>query len=175
MRTLFVLTNMSYFDRMKKSIVAFVLFMAFQVVSVGQSTDDNFSSVKSKKNFIYGTVGAMPNIVYDLNYERQVASSYKSSINLRLGYGGNESLVGIAKMALLSTHFIYGLNASRVEFGLGLAYLFDIQRMNFNNETEVQPVANFGYRYVQQNGPFVFRIGAGWPECIYASVGFAVF
>lgn len=149
---------------MNKLSIAFALFMAFQTLSVCQN----------KKNVIYGTIGMMPNVVYDINYERQIAESYKSSINLRVGFGESGSLVGTEKMALFSSQFLYGLNASRFEFGLGLGYYFDIQRMNFDKETEVQPVANLGFRHVQQNGHFVFRFGAGWPECIYASIGFAL-
>ena len=32
----------------------------------------------------------------------------------------------------------------------------------------------FGYRFQKKNGNFVFRTGAGWPDCIYLSLGFAL-
>jgi hypothetical protein len=158
---------------MKTIVIVCVLIFAFQVEAVCQNNKENLDTYINRKNVIYATYGLMPNIVSDLNYERQIYLVYKSSIYLRIGYGNYKNENGIAKMGLISTSFIYGLHASHFEFGVGAAYLYDIERMNFYKKTEIQPIFNMGLRYMQENGPFVFRLGAGWPECFYASVGCA--
>ncbi|OFY63999.1 MAG: hypothetical protein A2V64_12370 [Bacteroidetes bacterium RBG_13_43_22] len=162
---------------MKIFIIVLIVFVTFEAMAVCQATRDSVLSVNYKKNVVYGTFGLYPGATYNLNYERQIIHLVKcsvSSINIRLGYGVYGDLAGSEKLFLLSSNFIFGQGSSHFETDLGAAYLFDIVRMNSENENGVIPVINAGYRFQKKNGHFVFRTGIGWPDCIYMSLGFAM-
>ncbi|MFH0842202.1 MAG: hypothetical protein V1903_06235 [Bacteroidota bacterium] len=157
------------------ALILLIFFPLFTRGS-GQSVQDTVSS-GNIKNVVFGTFGVYPLAIYNINYERNIyykpVTGSVSSINLRLGFGKEADPSGSAELLLASTNFIFGPGSGHVEADLGAAYLFNIIRDNYDKKTGFSPLVNLGYRFQRNDGHFVFRTGLGWPDCIYASLGFA--
>jgi hypothetical protein len=162
--------------KMRLFSIVFITFFMIQTSVVCQTNSDSSSPDKYFKNVFYGTVGVIPNVAYNFNYERQLTNPVNdtSSIRLRLGIGGSGDLNGSEKMVLLSSNFVLGNGPGHLEIDLGAAYQFDIVRYKSDKKTGITPVISAGYRFQKKNGQFVFRTGFGWPDCIYISLGFAL-
>ena len=161
---------------MKSALILFFVFFAFQALAFCQTKEDETSD-NFRKDVVYGTVGFLPNIVCNINYERQIIHPIKgpvSSINLRLGFGVEGDLAGSENLCLLSSNFIFGSGSSHFETDIGAAYRFDVVKQYYYKKDGITPIINPGYRFQKKNGHFVFRTGIGWPDCIYLSLGFAL-
>jgi hypothetical protein len=156
-----------------KFLTFLISFLVFHISVSCQTNSDTSSFAGPFKNVIYGTLGVIPGIVYNINYERQLTSKDTdlNTISLRLGYGASGNLNGSAKMCLLSSNFIMGKEKGHLEMDLGAAYLFDIVRYESDKKTGIIPVFNIGYRFQKRNDQLVFRTGVGWPDCAYISLG----
>ncbi len=161
---------------MRVQALSLIIFFSLFSRGIGQSVQDSVSSV-IMRNVVFGTFGAFPVAIYNINYERNIyykpITGSVSSINLRLGYGKEADLSGSAEMLLTSANFIFGPGSGHFEADIGVAYLFNIIRYKTDKKTGFTPVVNLGYRFQRSDGHFVFRTGLGWPDCIYASLGFA--
>ena len=102
------------------------------------------------------------------SYERMIISNPESFITSSwLGIGGGyvAEFFGGEGIALKAFYTgLTGANNSHLEFNLGITYMSGVS-------TTVTPLATVGYRYQKANGHFLFRIGGGWPENIFLSLG----
>ena len=102
------------------------------------------------------------------SYERMIFSNPESFITSSwLGIGGGVVAEFFGDNGLAFKAFYTGLtgpNNHHLEFNLGLTYMSDVS-------STVTPLATVGYRYQKPNGHFLFRIGGGWPENVFLSLG----
>lgn len=102
------------------------------------------------------------------SYERMIFSNPESFITSSwLGIGGGVVAEFFGSDGLAFKAFYTGLtgaNNSHLEFNLGITYMSGVS-------TTVTPLATVGYRYQKANGHFLFRIGGGWPENVFLSLG----
>ena len=59
-----------------------------------------------------------------------------------------------------------GIDTYHLEMGYGIAY-----SSHYDDTFGLMPVAHVGFRFQKPGGFFIFRIGAGIPEGVYASMG----
>lgn len=104
------------------------------------------------------------------SYERMIFSNPESFITSSwLGIGGGYAAEffggeGIAIKAFYTG--LTGVNNSHLEFNLGITFMSGEYL-----SSRVTPLATIGYRYQKPNGHFLFRIGGGWPENVFLSLG----
>ena len=102
------------------------------------------------------------------SYERMISSNPESFITSSwLGIGGGIVAEWFGDDGLAFKAFYTGLtgpNNNHLEFNLGITYMSEVS-------TTVTPLATVGYRYQKANGHFLFRIGGGWPENVFLSLG----
>lgn len=102
------------------------------------------------------------------SYERMIISNPESFITSSwVGIGGGIVAEWFGDDGLAFKAFYTGLtgpNNNHLEFNLGITYMTAVS-------TTVTPLATVGYRYQKANGHFLFRIGGGWPENLFLSLG----
>lgn len=150
--------------------------------------------VELKKNIIYGTVGiAGFYAVANANYERVISQKKPGFFKyylVRAGWGvwgswGGEGSHGVAGISGLT-----GSKKSHLEIHLGVTAIYDktgyqsdVSNYYYNGQfysseptrldnTRFLPAGAVGYRFQKPGGHFVFRVGAGFPESFYLSLGF---
>ncbi|OFY61463.1 MAG: hypothetical protein A2Y71_06395 [Bacteroidetes bacterium RBG_13_42_15] len=146
--------------------------------SVTRIINFGFIPKNLNKNAIYGTLGLGP--IYGTligNYEHSVYQPddrFFSSIRARIGVGPwilweSGGIHYIATVQALS-----GKRKGHLEIGAG-AVLIQNFTYNFSSvySSKLWPAGNLGYRYQKlENSGGVFRIGIGFPETLYLSLGF---
>lgn len=82
---------------------------------------------------------------------------------------------------LANIGILIGSRSSHLDCALGVAYLdgtvtrkYSAGDYQIKGHQEVNPVISLGYRYQKPDGHFLFRVGIGWPEQIYISMGFCL-
>ena len=102
------------------------------------------------------------------SYERMIFSNPESFIKSSwIGIGGGlvAEFFGDEGIALKTFYTgLTGANNNHLEFNLGITYMSGVS-------STVTPLATVGYRYQKANGHFLFRIGGGWPENVFLSLG----
>ena len=102
------------------------------------------------------------------SYERMISSNPESFITSSwLGIGGGIVAEIFGNDGLAFKAFYTGLtgpNNHHLEFNLGITSMSGVS-------SNVTPLATVGYRYQKANGHFLFRIGGGWPENVFLSLG----
>ncbi len=149
-----------------------LLFAFLLVTTLCFSQEHTTDTVKHKirKSSIYATFGGFPFYTTGLgNYEIMLAENpafFKTS-GFRFGAGVFRSYKGSGKAALVTFTALSGSENNHFEFGIGATY------MHFDDDKDiVAPAGNAGYRFQKPNGKFIFRTGMGFPEAVYASLGF---
>ncbi len=120
------------------------------------------------KNTFYATLAPGGYSFILGSYERMINSNPESFITSSwLGIGGGIVAEWFGDEGLAFKAFYTGLtgpNNNHLEFNFGLTYMSAVS-------TTVTPLATVGYRYQKANGHFLFRIGGGWPENAFLSLG----
>ncbi len=102
------------------------------------------------------------------SFERMIINNPESFIaSSWLGIGGGYVAEFFGDEGIAFKAFYTGLtgpNNNHLEFNLGITYMSAVS-------TTVTPLATVGYRYQKANGHFLFRIGGGWPENVFLSLG----
>lgn len=144
----------------------------------GQEVNADNIPMRLKKNAVYGTVGFFPYFygVYNINLERTLWDTKGFIKNIRARFGGGEWVMASwGDEGREGTHFIGTMNALtgyrifHLELNLGIAYFHD----KTNDENFVLPVSALGFRLQEPGGYFIFRLGGGYPETFYLSLGVA--
>ena len=170
-----------------RSMILFVVILIFSIFNVHSQgvNADNIINPKLKKNAVYGTLGLFPSISslygsYSINVERELWHRDRFIKSIRARIGGGEWAVGsIAGEHKEGTHltgtinFLTGARTFHGEVNLGAIYLYD----KIERENHVLPAIRLGIR-IQKSGHelgshFLLRLGAGFPELTYISLGFA--
>lgn len=171
-------------------IIAISFFSAGKVWSQNPYTDPGQSSLN--KNVVFGSI----HIIglgggFDGSYERMIKESQDKFITSlwarasygtwAVGFGGEGTHVAVGLAALT------GLWKSHLEFNAGIASFYDSLDYGFSvsdavyfNEPkpskseyrQLLPTVAAGYRFQKPGGHFIFRTGIGFPEGVYASLGF---
>jgi len=127
------------------------------------------------KNTFYATLapGAYSFILG--SYERMIISNPESFITSSwLGIGGGYAAEFFGGEGLAFKAFYTGLtgaNNNHLEFNFGLTYMSGVSYSVHPLATRITPLATVAYRYQKANGHFLFRIGGGWPENVFLSLG----
>lgn len=174
--------------------ITFLLLVLLIFTSYCTIANEQDSIKTQPKNIIYVNAGTV--IVYSafsFNAERQLfATDKKYYINyyLKASAGGWAwwMQLGGGAYGSLSLQGVFGPKTSHLELGLGLGVLYDKQGYNYavsdanyfreplpsrGDFTTWAPAFSVGYRYQKPTGGFIYRVGAGFPDCIYISLGFA--
>ncbi len=124
--------------------------------------------VDMNKNTFFATIAPGGYSFILGSYERMIISNPESFITSSwLGIGGGVVAEWFGDDGLAFKAFYTGLtgpNNNHLEFNLGITYMSDVS-------STVTPLATVGYRYQKANGHFLFRIGGGWPENVFLSLG----
>ena len=124
--------------------------------------------VDMNKNTFYATLAPGGYSFILGSYERMIISNPESFITSSwLGIGGGIVAEWFGDDGLAFKAFYTGLtgpNNNHLEFNLGITYMSEVS-------TTVTPLATVAYRYQKANGHFLFRIGGGWPENVFLSLG----
>jgi hypothetical protein len=124
--------------------------------------------VDMNKNTFFATIAPGGYSFILGSYERMIFSNPESFITSSwLGIGGGVVAEFFGDDGLAFKAFYTGLtgpNNNHLEFNLGITYMSDVS-------STVTPLATVGYRYQKANGHFLFRIGGGWPENVFLSLG----
>jgi hypothetical protein len=161
--------------RIKLLIIIFSLIIIPKVLSQEKSSD--FTGLK--KNSIYGTAGILIEDMYGNitgNYERILVAFPKSfiqSIQMRVGAGPWVAWMsdGVNFFSVMS--LLMGRSNSHIETGMGVLFTYHPDTKQWAPIVNDRHIAgNIGYRYQKPGGWFVFRVGLGWPEGIYLSLGY---
>ena len=139
-----------------------------------------------KKNAIYVSLGAFS---FSGNYTNYTAT-YERMINprilnknissfIKVGFGGTALTGGThflggrvkpenGKYVYTQLGILIGANHIKLEMGLGTTRYVS----GYWESDGFLPALNMGWRYQDPGGNFIFRLGASFPELVYASVGF---
>lgn len=162
-----------------KPVLSKIIFISFFAIFISNvySQEVNADTVQPEldKNTVYGSIGSfgLSFILYNINLERTLWNTSGFISNIRARLGGGEWVGGWSEDE--GTHFIGTINAltgSRafhLELNLGAAYFHD----KTDDEYAVLPAAALGFRIQKPGGYFVFRLGGGYPEGVYLSLGIA--
>ena len=130
---------------------------------------------KLKNNSIYGSAIPVPLLFLSLNvtYERillQRNKRYFRSLGVRATGGVWAGWESAGPYGMISASGLWGPQNSHFEACLGVA---DIKNTYYANQNYISPTFALGYRYQEPEENFVFRIGSGFPELFYVSLGVA--
>lgn len=149
------------------------------------------------RNIMYFTGGILIGTYYGGNYERIFLSNKRHSVQVlaRIGIGKVHMKtigLGIGFFAVLyaweeeydlmsyfaNVGILAGRRSSHLDACVGIAYLDGTRTVIYRSipeevmgHQEVNPLLSLGYRYQKPGGHFLFRVGAGWPEQVYLSLG----
>ena len=151
-----------------KAIKTFTLIFLLALISVtsfGQMESLDISEFD--KNSVYGNVG-IGGLYFTATayYERLIFKPFeKNNISpiLKIGYGGYADWNGQSDYLLAQAGIITGINKHHFESSAGLVY--------YPKDQTAFPSILVGYRKQKPNSPFLFRTGIGFPEAIYAGIG----
>lgn len=157
---------------MKLRLLFLFIILSFTFKGISQEYRIGTSVKTFHKNVIYGTLGIGP--IYGTilgNYERlisQPVNSFISAIGIRAcgGFWALWEETGTNYFSALTV--MTGRRASHLEAGAGLL----LRHFSYDGFNQLLPAGNIGYRLQKQDGHFVLRAGAGWPEAGYVSLGF---
>ena len=120
------------------------------------------------KNTFYATLAPGGYSFILGSYERMIINNPESFITSSwLGIGGGlvAEFFGSGGIALKAFYTgLTGANNNHLELNFGITYMSGVS-------SRVTPLATVGYRYQKANGHFLFRIGGGWPENVFLSLG----
>ncbi len=181
-----------------------LLFIFFLNTSLCQEIKADTTQLQSsektqpglKKNAIYvsgGTIGSSYSFING-NYERMVWGNkdpvFRSLfIRLSIGRYAGETLTGfISFSSFKATTYmatiggLVGKRSSFLEFAAGFMYSTGTEngtsgwtgKADTSTYTEAFPAITLGYRYQQPGGHFLFRVGGGFYEIYYISLGFCL-
>jgi len=148
------------------------------------------SKLPLKKNVVYASI-AVSNL--SINYERILVTKNVFNILFKASIGefyfpeswGAPSYTGA--QFLVQFIMLHGRASNYIEYGIGLGSWY--QQTGYNNAKESYenghslilpqtgeyieffPAVNFGYRYQKSGYSPVFRVGIGYPEILYVSIG----
>lgn len=165
---------------LRKILYSVLLILTGFVTSITCfSQEAGSESVQEKKNFCYVTGGTLAFVFdVDINYERQLFTFNKGTINARISYGGFVNY-GDANLEFKAAWvYLFGKNSKNLELNLGFWVLHDgkLSVSNSMNNTryfaknDFYPLVNLGYRYYKPGKPYMFRFGGG-VDLIYGSFG----
>ena len=120
------------------------------------------------KNTFYATLAPGGYSFILGSYERMIISnpgSFITSSWLGIGGGAVAEYFGSEGIALKAFYTgLTGANNNHLGFNFGITFMSGVS-------SSVTPLATIGYRYQKANGHFLFRIGGGWPENVFLSLG----
>jgi hypothetical protein len=158
----------------KYFLLVFILF-SWLHPSFGQSPMKKDSIVKPYKAAIYGYGGfgvlffaAGVNAQYKI---RQFDSFDQSGLWLNAGIGVSAGINHSARSASLKIDFLNGKNNNYFELSGGILVGSYSTQAQDSEEVRFYPDVNIGYRYQKERKPYFVRLGIGYPEYIYASLG----
>jgi hypothetical protein len=165
---------------MKLKMLFILCFTFFVYIGYSQGRKSELSSVRLKKNVIYGTLGVDIEDVYITflgNYEHMIfelPGSFFNSFWIRISAGpwaAFDSDGGINYVSTLSA--VMGKRSAHLESGAGVLFTYNSSTKRFHPLVNDRHLAgNLGFRFQRPGGYFVFRTGIGWPEFMYLSLGF---
>jgi hypothetical protein len=143
--------------------------IGFSLLVFGDKIGD--SPKIKKQNMIYFT-GSLPLVsgFYIINYEREVVTGDRGSLNLAAGYGGFSNMGVAGNASIVSANYISGVKKHHFEADLGISFHKNTAP---NTNLETFPYVNAGYRIQKRGKPSLFRFGVGFPMILYTSIGFA--
>jgi len=149
--------------------------MVFSITTESFSQDlaTDAPSTESVKNTVYGSLGGFVFWI-SLNgyYERIIIENedkFFKTHRIRVGGGFYGTYENYGPYGLVGMTSLTGAKNKHFEVNYGLTMLGD----EFDQIFYFGPAGSIGYRYQKPNGIFVFRIGGGFPEAIYLSLGFS--
>ncbi len=137
-----------------------------------------------KKNVIVGTLGLNGLGGTALaSYERNVKQFDAGSLNLRASIGGWAFWDRSGRLTMLSTSYLKGKHSRFLEIGASIFTNYDRQLYSSDYYDDFSPVPDkwdyikvqgggyIGYRIQNPQKPYMFRVGAGFPDGLYGSFG----
>lgn len=135
-------------------------------------------SATAQKHNIHVTYGGAftGNYEFPLSYSEKSGSqvSFKVSIGERYHLGYTRPPQGTLQTKLMvggSIVTLFGGNRNFFELTTGIANGWR-KKKNVSNGTYLLLLANVGYRF--ESNAFLFRVGAGMPEVLYAGIGIRI-
>ena len=129
------------------------------------------SPVRFNKNSVYGTFGIGPMYGTLLgNYERalyQPSEKFLASIGVRVGVGRWVVWGDIGNHYIATFQVFSGKAKSHLEIGIGAV----ANAVPIHSTRILRPAGNLGYRFQKPGGVLLLRIGIGFPEALYLSLG----
>lgn len=179
-------------------LIAFPVYP--QRSDLGLNEPDTGIIIKSclDRNIMYFTAGVLFGTYLGGHYERIFVSNVKQNFHVlaRMGIGKVHAEIvsfGIGFPLpliyafeqeynlfsyMLNLGILTGKRSSHLEAAFGGAYLDGTVTQKYHgsiekkeHHREINPVLALGFRYQKPEGHFLFRIGAGWPEQVYLSLG----
>jgi hypothetical protein len=144
----------------------FVLLLALSSATcIGQK--DTLNNSEFNKNSIYGSVGSGGfYFTATAYYERLIFNPFEqNSISplFKIGYGGYADWNGQSDYIIAQAGIITGINKHHFESSAGIVF--------YPKDEIIFPSILVGYRKQKPNSPFMFRTGLGFPEALYAGIG----
>jgi len=131
-----------------------------------------------KKNVVYGSVGGY--VFWGAangNYERLILErkdDFFKTYLIKVGIGGFFTYELAMNTFVTSLTALTGSKNRHLELSIGTAILFGSYKLNDPyNPISLTPAGALGYRFQSPKKHFVFRMGVGFPEVIYLSLGFS--
>lgn len=180
-------------------LITIVLFIIFCMPVIGQEDIQDSVDIKNENsksrhlgnNAIYVTMGYAAGLVLNGSYERVLLQNPDlafRAVFVRLGAGiinGHEvpslfyTVDADYKLGIGTIGFLAGRKNSLFELGLGATFVDGTETIKYfwsnttetRNYSEVLPAFTLGYRYQVPAESIVFRIGFGFPEIFYVSLG----
>jgi hypothetical protein len=176
-----------------KTQVLIALFLVFNLVHAQENMGPAASGGILKSNAIGVSGGFFPiYTVLNFHYERRVFNTEKGFFKtyfVRASGGNWDSMSYGGHHAGLSACGLTGLGKHHFELRIGAISILETGRYNNeknnpNNFPDQQPVlfknyvlfwpsGSMAYRFQKPDRPFIFRVGAGYPEAVFVGLGLA--
>lgn len=128
---------------------------------------------KTNKNAVYFTFGCSPFLTANISYEHKVWEPGHDLFN-QIWIKGNVGawafvLGGEGYNTAVTAQVLSAGKLVHWDMGLGISYftLMDLSPVN------ILPAGNLGLRLQKKKNSPIFRFGIGFPEILYASLGYA--
>lgn len=159
-----------------KTLFQFIFILLF-TSSYGQELLSDTVRLDRNENNVYGSVGTLwiHGMAASLNYERLISEQKNGFIKsywFRAGsglYWAWEN--GTDRNFILGITALSGARNSHLETLLGVSAHYSINKSS--DRFRFLPAGAIGYRFQKPNGLFMFRVGLGFPENAYMSLGFS--
>jgi len=157
---------------MKRKFALLFTFSLFAIVSFSQKNVADTLKHKIHTSALYGSLGFGPiygNVIgnYEIMLVERPDKVFKTR-GLRVGFGAWELWEDFGWTSLVSYTCFTGAGNRHLELGIGATYMEFLSTNGFF----VFPATNIGYRYQKPGGRLIFRTGLGFPEILYASLGY---